>query len=485
LADLLSQLRSEKAFLKYDYGSAALDPWLTAQLVQILTDAGVQDIRDITMFDGIVPQPSDMGVVYVHTSYLYDARTGKMLSNPLRDIGQGPEVIGNVTNDDYAFAFAVRFLGSVPYFTVSVKRKGGQPGSWWKSIAQAVTPLVPVIMVGASILGPGLGQLIGEAIMGAGAPLASIVGNATIGAALSGGDIDRAVRSAVAAFAPIPGGAIGTAADSAAIGAAATAALSAAVQGGDIKSAVVMSLARSGVQKVDDSSYLFSGLDAGANPFFSLDSPAVEGLYSGGPAMPDITLASANEAPLPATVYSNPGDGYDWGSQAAGPLFPGTGISDANTVSFPDDTVLQQVDVPVYTQTPPLPSYPSGASPGNDTGLSDLALFALQAVQAYLRTGTAVQPARTSTVTANANGTLTTRDATGRVVTVKPAVGVPYALPGGGAIVNNGNNTFTRINPDGTSTTAQYSKIGATGLSSLSPMTLGLLGLGAVLLLRG
>lgn len=141
-----------------------------------------------------------------------------------------------------------------------------------------------------------------------------------------------------------------------------------------------------------------------------------------------------------------------------------------NVGVFTDGSGVVDVDIPIYTDT----GWGGSGSPADvsaGVSLSDVAAIALQGLQIYQRmTMPSVQPgtvraANGQLVTANSNGTLTTRDpATGRTVTVKPQTGVPYALAGGGAIVNNGDGTYTRVNPDGSQVVSRYTAAHAAGV---------------------
>ena len=67
-------------------------------------------------------------------------------------------------------------------------------------------------------------------------------------------------------------------------------------------------------------------------------------------------------------------------------------------------------------------------------------------------------------VTANNNGTITTRNqTTGAVSTTIPAVGKAYQTPDGNIVTNNGNGTYTVVKPDGTRYVGNYTSTSTTG----------------------
>jgi hypothetical protein len=87
-----------------------------------------------------------------------------------------------------------------------------------------------------------------------------------------------------------------------------------------------------------------------------------------------------------------------------------------------------------------------------------------------------------ATVTPMPNGTLVTRNADGTYTTTPMTVGQVYTFPDGSSVVNNGNGTYTRIAADGTSQTLPLPTTSALG--NLSPVMLGVLAVGAFMLLR-
>lgn len=104
----------------------------------------------------------------------------------------------------------------------------------------------------------GLPAIIGEAVLGAELAAAypaaaNAVGTVATRTVLTGGDVESAVRSAATGFAGSEfGGFVGEAVDSAAIGVAAGAATTAALQGGDARAAAVQALISQGVKSVSD-----------------------------------------------------------------------------------------------------------------------------------------------------------------------------------------------------------------------------------------
>jgi hypothetical protein len=90
-----------------------------------------------------------------------------------------------------------------------------------------------------------------------------------------------------------------------------------------------------------------------------------------------------------------------------------------------------------------------------------------QLTRIVLNSGTVTQSPGT-TRTGNANGTVTvTNTATGARTVTRPEVGVPYVLPDGRSIINNGDGSYSTINPDGTTVRNVYAATpsGAGGVS--------------------
>jgi hypothetical protein len=87
-----------------------------------------------------------------------------------------------------------------------------------------------------------------------------------------------------------------------------------------------------------------------------------------------------------------------------------------------------------------------------------------------------------ATVTPMPNGTLVTRSTNGQYTTTAMPVGQVYTFPDGSSVVNNGNGTYTTISASGVSQTLPLPTTSALG--NLSPTMIGVLALGAFMLLK-
>lgn len=136
----------------------------------------------------------------------------------------------------------------------------------------------------------------------------------------------------------------------------------------------------------------------------------------------------------------------------------------------------------------PLPAVPASTPPSMPTptafpsiqqaiaNVTGAAMAVLQVQQAYqaikkppIRTADISSVTGTSK-TIGTDGYLTVRNAAGQSIGREmPTPGVPYALPNGTVVVNNGNGTFSRILPSGAKTTVRYGAPASTGGGKGSP----------------
>lgn len=333
---------------------------------------------------------------------------------------------------------------------------------------------------------PGLNAVIGSLVLGtetaAAYPvLANAVGNAAVSTALNGGDVAAGVKSAALGYVGgVAGGfakdAVSVATGSDLIGKAADVTVSSLVKGSNPAYALVGSVAPSIVEKMVGAPSEVS-LSTGANMdlFYSDTDPT---LFEGDPFGANAADDSFGD---PYSVQTLGADGGDFV------------LSD---IEFDSDLSSMYHD-PVYD-----PSGGQGASistgigtdygtasGGSSSGWSALAQVVIAGIQAWTA---ANKPAarfgvqRTASggyATPNANGTLTVRSATGQVSQQQMPVGTPYVLADGRTVINNGNGTYSTISTSGAVSTGQYSSSGMFG--NIPPAVLyGGLGLLAVLALR-
>jgi len=457
---LLSQLKAEKAFYKYDYGNSSLDPWLTSELVRLLDSQGITDIRNIQQFDGPVQIWTQEGTQWVYTSYFYDALTAR----PITGIGGNDandqtkkDVFASTRNDDYIFTYHVRYGGNTPYFVISVAPVP-KSTSFAQAISETLAPMLPVIMIGLNIFAPGFASAIGQSIFGtlgvtAPTALATALGNVAISTATNGGDIESAIKGSMigalgAQAGMLTGGWAQTATGSDWIAKAASAATSAIVTGGDITTAVLNTAIPAGAKAMGDFYETSQNADIYGSPVGTSPEDLITqdfNFHVGEDSYPFETgqyMYTMGADPL--AMSGEPYPSYD----------PVT-----DPIPF-DDSGLVPVDIPIYTDTPQVivaETTGGQTSVGNVlASLTQLAIAAIKINAAYQQAGNpgirvSGQTAAGQTVIASKNGTVAVN---GR--TQIPPRGVPYVTPDGGIITNNGDGTYTLIDQNGISATNRY-----------------------------
>lgn len=293
-----AQLEAIKKSLQYSFVNGKDDAWVTTSLADLLSAAGLADIRDlrreIRSVDLTIPARVRQGSDEFGTSVpIVEAparnvqspfeiwwnartfenlprvviRTGKETANRLINASPigAPDLRGNFTytpgiiatldprpGDRMIYRVYVQFLTeNVPFFIFSPRVKQS-PGVIKQAFA-AIAPVAPLISLGLGMFAPGVGTAIGQAIVGtsAGAGLASAVGNAVLGTILSGGNVKAAMINAAAGFAGgALGGKVAMALESPIAGNIASAATAATLTGGDPEEAVKRAILQSGSRQV-------------------------------------------------------------------------------------------------------------------------------------------------------------------------------------------------------------------------------------------
>jgi hypothetical protein len=397
----------------------------------------------------------------------------------------------------------------------------------WASSSDVPVEVVALIGIAAGFAG--FPMLIGEAVLGAQVaaayPLATkAIGSVALQTALTGGDVESAVRSAAASLVGAEfGDVVGSGLDSAQIGKVAAAAATAAVRGGDIDQAVIRALINIGAQSVDDylntgDDYIDPGLFGDSGDWMTLDDIGVEldlieindilainddildaADIDPSSLFPDeygnLFLASGEYVEMSDTVYVDSIYVDEDGNIRA----------PDNNILIPSDEALnltadqlsaeiarmmdENAGTTVATAPAP-PSRPAATPPAASQtkwpSITDATkvLDAIGKLAAQLKS--TVNAVKTGTYRPPAGSTSTT--GTPR----NTPVGVPITLPDGRVIVNNGNGTQTIRTPDGRTTTVSSSYSGATGagaglLPGVSNQALligGAILVGAVLLAR-
>lgn len=347
-----------------------------------------------------------------------------------------------------------------------------RPSGWVEFRDEALKPGL-ALMLAATGVGAALAGTVGSSIMGAtftaaNPILTQAIGQTVIRVAVNGGDLGGALKGQAFSFAGGQIGAqLGALADSPMVGTVSTAALTAAFNGGDPRVAVAQSLLTTGAKNLGD--FLNTPATTG-------ETPMLADAWAADPA----TDTTAIDFAAPAS--GNSWDAFDWS------VTPSVNATDY--ANFGTDTASTSA-WPTTAPSQPT-STPSG---GWVADVTNLALAALKIDAAY-KAMNAPQPrtltqAGTITYTPRADGTVLARNtATGQTAVQRPATGTPYVLPDGSIIVNQGNGTYSYIDPNGNTSTRAYSAASAPGastsggaLATLSTIPPAVWGIGAALLL--
>lgn len=401
-----------------------------------------------------------------------------------------------------------------------IKNRKWREDTAWVAFRKNALPIVGILIMFI----PGIGQMIGSFIMG---PLfattypaiTSAIGSVAMKTALNGGDIGSAVIGTVTAgFGDVVGGIV----DFPVLSDVASSVAVAAVRGDDLNNAAVSGLISGGLSNAGS---LFSGgsmddfdygsfYDSYGNDGMSIDSfDNFDGAFDPGdyylPAFDDFGGAfdpGSYDYPDPIS-YSDAGSGNygDWGSSptpdpanysdvgsegygdwGAGPTQNPANYTDAGTTGYGDWG--GSTSTPVTT---------GGSKVPNTSGVSfDSVLNSLSSVvKLGLQVNSAVRGQTNTTLRAGALPVGTTANTNGRLSNGQQIpVGAVYRTSNGGAVVNNGDGTYTVAQPNGQATVKNYSNnqtmgnlpTGAkTGIMPGNTLLYAGLGIGAVLLLKG
>ena len=413
----------------------------------------------------------------------------------------------------------------IPYFFADLFNTRGM------SFGQALQQLATIALAAATFVVPGVNAAIASTIFGplatAYPALTAAASNVMINTALNGGDVETAVKNTVASYlGQSSGQLVSGLADSQVAGQLAAAAVSAAARGGDVEQAIATTALRLAPAAAVD---LFSPAVqpiTNTNPVYDSPTitPAVEpamsifDIPSSAPVLDDVDYSSFDFSPggdfSGFDLYSYPldmsGDPM-FDSSALGPnlssldvpMTPGvlSPLESDPVSTFSGDSMSDVTNTFVPTSAPTFQTLSAdesfsgpteGSSIGSDDGsaffgdvsfrdvvqgISDTAIALLRVNQAYQAAGRpSIQPATRTTVsganqTVRADGTVVTTDpVTGAVAVNRAPVGVPYALPNGSVVTNNGDGTYTTISSSG-ARTSQYPPINSSAGNVFSPLT--------------
>lgn len=540
------QLRVVRGLMGYKYGDDAFDAWFANELSRVLIEQGVSDIRNLALeyrewacknSSGNAYPPVVKEYRYVDKSsnrgvtdwHFLSARYFDPESNVWNTQSQITEYCEQyndeqihypaaIAGNQQTFAFVggygefnvwamARYLDNgVPFFLPhKINRRG-------MSFFAALRELGLIVLAAVSFIVPGATAGLTAYIFGSYAvtypALTVALTNVMMQTALNGGDIEAAVTSAAtASIGSAIGSVVNGVSDSVAIGRLSAVAATTAINGGDVERAVAM-----------------AALQMAPGAIVNLISDADVSSFVPIEAQPEGTdMSSVFDIPTTAPQFEALDFNYEtpnydeWATAAVMPIdidFSGGNVPEfapqfqAGSMSFDDwsfDTSSPALEV-AQIEAEPAESFFNGITFENVVdNVTELAVAAIKINQAYqaaqrppVQPG--VQTTRTgATQTARADGTLITTDPiTGRSVVTRPAAGVPYEIPGGGSVINNGNGTYTAVSGTGQIVTRPYAvttpQVGSVAVTSDSEWITGvpnvaIIGAGAllaaVLLLKG
>lgn len=464
--------RTNKFLREYPVARIGKDGFAVAGWVSgMLTSANACSFRSTCPTDGIKCVDERGNVNYV-TGASFDALEKSILFPTIGDFSEP----GEKSDDRKTVQVYVKFTDDgVPYFLIAKRPRSSATATFKQFLTLAV--------VAASFVIPGLGPTLASSVFGSFAAaypaVANAIVNVTLQTALNGGDIEAAVeRTAAAYIGGQAGSFIEGISDSTALARLTSVATNAAVRGESIEDAVNNAALSLAPAIVSDASGIVKDFipDAQNLPATGESTVSIFDIPETAPAIYD-----DYEAPDIEEIAS----WWDGSQIVPTPGFQGNVPDMAPTIQPMDFSLDDWLSGNVPLTAPPavyddvagddgsLPDVPVVAPSesffegvtweGTVDKLTDLAIAAIRINQAYQAANRppvqpAVQTTRAGTTqTARTDGTLTTTDpATGRPVITRPPVGVPYELPGGGAVVNNGNGTYTLVTADGQTVTRQY-----------------------------
>lgn len=367
----------------------------------------------------------------------------------------------------YRIAWSAEGHGHVGYILAPNKQTGRLSIiPFWESSSDASAIRAAIItfvsffaFTALPLAGVSVGNAIGTAVLPASIAsaypgLATAIGNVALSAALNGGDVQSAVKNVVISTASGGAGDLAQiASDSALIGSLTAAATEAAIRGDSIGDSVAMAAIRHGARNVGDF------LDLTSDPIFTNGltewTPDFSFEWDGSeihvePAKLDYVIPLPDPIAFDVVQADSFSGDINWD-----PI-------NWDVFSAPVTATPTGAPPVVPIATPP-PNSPAWNPSTIIQGVSSAALAALQLVKAYrsLDTPTIQTTARSRaangavSVVGN-NGLIQTRQANGAITAGKPPVGVPQATPNGNYIVNNGDGTYTVVAPTGASQTLSY-----------------------------
>lgn len=488
------------------------------ELARILDRAGVLDLSKLKFMKGYAMQhipahevETESAIVQVPAEdrkidgYYFDY-PGKRIGYLGTPTEPATDPLFQMTDRGLLLAWSAEGHGNVSYYVrPNAKKTALEIAPVWGSSSDAATARQWITMIASFFLmtalplaGVNVGATIGNAVLPASLTaaypgLATAVGNVALSTAFNGGDVAGAVKNVVVGqvaggAGDFTGGALSSLTDSELIGNLASVATRTAIVGGDLKTAVGMELLKLGAT-VDTSGFDFFGGSGGSVFGDSFNAPL------------DPSNGWDFSIPSPDIYIPTPGaNGWETWMNFQPEQFEIPTYEDFDPSKWdPFQASNGGVSTPIAGQPPVSPTAPPETvkPPPTSTVFNPMqmvqqvtgaAMAALGVVKAYRQlnspqintTARIVRPdGSVSAITSN--GMIQTRDASGRVVSQKPPVGIPQSTVDGNIIINNGNGTYTAISPTGQTATYSYGTGLASSASAISPALL--LGGAAVLLL--
>lgn len=401
----------------------------------------------------------------------------------------------------------------IPYFFVNLFDLGNPSlSSGWGEAARFFALIFVAVgsiaVPGINIL---ISQMIfGPALVAAYPAVTAALTSTLLQTALNGGDVEAAVKSVATGYLGAQvGSVVSGVTDSEAIGKLASSAVTTASRGGDVEAALLSTAIRLAPGIAVDA---VSAISAPSAPVIPPSIPYHDPVYDAPPEVKAMPYDDSDYFPAQAPIftdvdYSNYTFDYDSDTSwlddipidlvgdpmfdpgvlapnfdaSSVPLTPGvlqpmeswsdgSGVTDTVNVfpnSSPDMTQLSD-----STNVPLTPGHFDNGVISDDnsvsffkdlnfrdvvSGVSDVAVALLRVNSAYQQAGrpsiqptVTVRPVSNVVETARPNGTIViTNPANGQTTVTRMPVGVPYVLPSGAVVTNNGDGTFTTIDQNG------------------------------------
>lgn len=491
------------------------------ELARILVRAGITDLWALKF----IP----VSETYLRPEYIAGTEAGDILMPAVEETVKGyafeyygrrvgylgtPDRVQNdlmfqYSDVGYMIAWSAEGHGQVAYVVSPNKAKTGlEIKPIWRTSSEAADARMVIIAAisffcfyAMPLAGVSVGNAIGTAVLPASVSaaypaVATAIGNVAISAALNGGDIKAAVTNvATSIAAQMVGFNAGSFVEGIAgnefLGALTEVATRTALVGGDIKKAVAIFAAERGLNMIgssDSSGFdFFAGFDGGDS--FTQDP------FSGNARDLDFTTGQFDfdNYTFPVLEFDG-GFGFETGPvtlPGADDVFTFNPFLGPDAGAAADAAVAPDVRPPV---TPPVAAQPNSAAFNPATivqTITSSAMAALNLVKAYRsldtpaiqQTARVVRPNGAVSVVSD-NGLIQTRTPAGQITAQRPPVGVPQATLNGNYIVNNGDGTYSVVDPAGQTVRYSYGANAPGGglLEGVSPLMLAA-GAGALFLI--